>query len=462
MTGWSPRVAVIGGGITGLVAARRLTRAGAQATVFEAASRPGGQVHTVRVDEFGVDLGAESLHKAATDAFDLVCELGLEDELVHARPGPTWVWSGKRLRRLPAGMGPAGPSRLWPVVTSRLLSARGTLRAALEPIVPASRPDADVSVGAFLTRRFGRELTERLVSPLLGGLHAGDPHRLSLEAASPQLHALARERRSLLLAGRRRGRMRAGFVTFRTGLGGLVDALVSDPAVTVRTSSPVAAVVPAGSAYRLEGAAGCLAEAEAVVLAVPARVASHVLAPIAPEAAGTLGALHTATVATAVLAYPRSAVACLPAYCATGLLVDPAAGRLLKAATFLSTKWPHLSDADRFLVRVSAGRADEDRVAGLDDSELVERLHAELGEATGLDVAPLWMRVRRWPATMPQLEVGHRDRIARVRHDLHRRPGLVLAGAAYDGVGLASCIRAGRRAATDVLDQLGATANGRP
>jgi oxygen-dependent protoporphyrinogen oxidase len=450
----APSVAVIGGGITGLVAARALTARGARVTVLEAGSRLGGQIRSVAFAGHTVDVGAEALHIAGPHVGSLLDELGLRRDLVQANPGSAWIWTGRGLRRLPAGVGPAGPTRLRPLLQARILSPRGLVRAGLEPLIPGSTRGSDVAVGAFLSRRFGRQVTDRLVDPLLGSLHAGDVHRLSLRAATPYLAAQVDQHRSLLLA--QRGRSQAGapsFVSFPQGLTRLIDALEADAGCTVRCDTRVEAltVVDTDSGCELRTASGESLAVDAAVLALPAHAAARLLAETAPEVASGLDGWRAASVVTAVVSYPAAAADAAPAMRASGLLLPSTSGRLLKAATFLTRKWPFLDDGERMLVRLSGGRAGSEEIAALDDAELVRRLHADLAEATGLGAEPLEVHVERWPRAMPQLEVGHLERLAAVRGALSARGPVVLAGAPYDGIGLAACIRSGQRAADAIL-----------
>jgi protoporphyrinogen/coproporphyrinogen III oxidase len=463
-----PHVAVVGAGITGLVAARRLAAAGAQVTVLEQATRVGGQLVPASVAGRHVDLGAESVFTAAPGPLELVDELGLTEQLVPASSGTTWIWTERGLRPLPEGFTPAGPSRLGPVLRSRVLSARGMLRAGLEPLVAGSPRDRDLAVGEYLERRFGREVTERLVDPLLGGLHAGDVHRLSLRAATPQLAALADRHRSLLLRRRPAPRPGPTFVTLAAGLATLADRLAADlPEGTLRLGMQATAVERVASGtLRVSLAAGPSLEVDGVVLATPAHVAAKLLTGSSPTAAAELGELRAASVVVAALAYPAAAAAVPSIRQGTGILVPSTRDKLLKAATFLSTKWPHHAADEVFLIRVSAGRAGDDRAIGLDDAPLLAQLQRELAEATGLDLAPLDATVQRWPSTMPQLEVGHLQRLdtitAALAHDL---PGVALAGAPYHGPGLASCLRsaaAATGALVAVLDGLPAGRAGVP
>src|SRR6056297_1100198 len=398
LSGPRRHLAVIGAGVTGLVAARELERAGHRVTVLEAADRVGGQLDEVEVAGHRVDVGAESVFTAAPGPLELIDGLGLGDELIGARRATAWIATPRGLRPLPEGFTPAGPSRLWPVVRSRVLSVTGMLRAGFEPLVGAPTAEGDGSVGAELERRFGRQVTDRLVDPLLGGLHAGDVRSLSLEAATPQLAALARRHRSLLL--RRRPALSTGpaFVTLRDGMGRLTDRLRDELAgQDIRLRCPVQGIGWTGERVRLALPDGPL-EVDGVVVATTARAAADLLVAGSPDAAAVLRQLRAASVVVAALAYPVGAASTPAIAQGTGMLVPSSSPGLLKAATFLSTKWPHHTHDDVVLVRASAGRAGDDRAIGMDEDTLVATLHRQLTEATGLRPDPLEAVVRRWPS----------------------------------------------------------------
>lgn len=457
-----PTVVVVGAGVTGLVAARRLAHAGCEVTLVEASERVGGQVRTIEFAGQTVDVGAEALHLGSPAARRLVDELGLSHDVVGARPGTTLLWTSGRLRPLPAGVGPAGPTRLRPVLGSRVMSLRGLGRASLEPlaahVAAPLAPESDTSVGAFLETRFGREVADRLVDPLLGSLHAGDIDELSLRACAPSLVGPASERRSILL--RRRSAPATGpatapaFVSFADGLRVLTDRLLDDADVTVRMGRAVVGLERLGDRYELHLSDGDRLGADAVLLALPAAGAAAVLAGAAAGVAQRLRQVETAGVATVVLALDRGATDDLRAFRANGVLVPSRAGLLLKAMTHLSRKWPHLDDGRTTLVRLSAGRFGDDTLDEVDDEQLVARLLADLHELTGLTAQPQAVHVQRWPGGMPQQTVGHRARVRALRDDLRELPGLTLAGASYDGIGLAACVASAHEAAEATLTRL--------
>ncbi len=288
-------MAVIGGGVTGLVAARRLARAGNDVTVIDAGERLGGQIRTVDVLGHHVDVGAESLHLAGPSITTLLDEIGMGDDVVTADSSFAWLWDGKRRRRLPAGVGPAGPTRLGPVVRARVLSPLGMARAALEPLVASdtawNRDGGDVGVGPFIARRFGRQVADRLVDPVLGSLHAGDVDRLSLRAATPMLAARAGRTRSLLLGSSGGpGGGAPAFASFPHGLASMVERILDGTGANVMLDTPVRTVVPTDDGYALHVGSGELGSFDGVLIALPAAPAAAVLDALCGPAATELAA----------------------------------------------------------------------------------------------------------------------------------------------------------------------------
>ena len=446
-------VAVVGGGVSGLICARRLSQQGIQVTLFEAEKLLGGEIQTTTFAGHHIDMGAEAVHVSAPGMQELISELGLSEELISSNAGMSWLWTRRGLRRLPAGVGPSGPRSLRPVLAAGVMSMRGLVRAGLEPLVPRRIPPEDMGVGEYVGQRFGREVVERFVDPVLGSLHAGDVYKLSLRTLTPELSTIADSGASVMLS--RRGQKSGPPLSFATWVGGLsilVRQLLTGTDVEVRTSTPVASVrtLPNGR-FQIQESNGKRMEVDGVVLAVPSRIAAQIIGPVSQKVADILGQIRYASVATVLVAYPLDAVKGVRALNGTGLLVPSTHGRLLKAATFLTTKWSHLADPNYFLMRLSCGRADEGKIDKLEDSELVARLHSDLVAATGISSEPAQYFVQRWPDAIPQLEIGHLGLVAKVREELALYPGIMLAGSSYDGLGIATCLRSGERAAKACL-----------
>ena len=451
-----PSVAVIGGGISGLMCARRLSQSGAQVTVLEAGHLLGGEIRTATLLGHEIDLGAEAVHVSAPGMAALLTELGIMDDLIKSNPGMSWLWTQRGLRKLPAGVGPSGPRHLRPVLRSGVMSLLGLLRAGLEPLIPRRTLIGDIGVGEYVSQRFGRQVVERFVDPVLGSLHAGNVNTLSLRTITPELALIAAARGSVMMT--RRGQKSGpplSFATWPRGLSTLTERILIGTDVLIRTSTKVESVkaLPNGR-FHVHITNDASQEVDAVVLAVPARVAAELIRGPAQAAANILARVRYATVATAIVAYPRQAVESIAALKGTGLLVPTSRKRLLKAATFLSTKWPHLADPNYFFIRLSSGRANEREIETLNDAELITRLHRDLADATGISAEPDQFYVERWPDAIPQLEVGHLEQIALAREELGQHQRIFLAGASYDGIGITACMRSGERAAQEVQNAM--------
>jgi oxygen-dependent protoporphyrinogen oxidase len=448
-------VVVVGGGISGLVAADALLRAGgARVTLLEADGRLGGKIRSESIAGQAVDVGAESLFARFPAAVELCRELGLHDELVAASETAISVWVRGRLREFPAGILGGLPHGVGPVLRSGILSPVGLARGALDLVLPASRADGDRSVGELIRRRLGRAALDSLVDPLLGTIYAADCEKLSLRATAPQLDALARGHRSLVrgLRATKPPAPQAGpmFVALPGGLERIVTRLrerLLD--ADIRCDAPVTLLEHGQDGrYRLELAGGESLLADGVVIAAPADQAGRILSALSPAAAAELDAIRYVPTVVVVLRYPAEA-ASRPLR-GVGLLVPQGERRLLGAGTWLSAKWPHFAATGELWLRCSVGRASAAGALGMDDEVLVARLADELREATGLVGMPLSSHVTRWARALPLYEPGHLDRVARIKTALERLPGVALAGAAYGGIGVPQCITQGRTAAEQV------------
>jgi oxygen-dependent protoporphyrinogen oxidase len=449
-------VVVIGAGIAGLTAAYELRDSG-RVLVLEAGGDVGGKLRTSLVGELAVDEGAEQVLVRSPEAVELIRAVGLGDDLVHPRTSSAWVWSRGRLRPLPTGTVVGVPADPVSVARSRVLSAAGLARASADAVLPRTDVDGDVAVGRYVAARVGREVVERLVDPLLGGVYAGRADDLSLRATLPQLAPHVTAHRSLLGAARAARAAGAGatgpvFAGLAGGLGRLPHAVVdvlSTAGIEVRTRSTVRALATTPSGFRLTVGPVSREEhidARSVVVAVPATPAGRLLRHVAPSAAAATAGIEYASVAIVTLAY-RDQVA----LSGSGFLVPAVEARTVKAATFLSSKWAHL-DGALTLVRASVGRYGEPDDIQREDHDLVAVVRDDLMAITGLAREPSFARVSRWGGGLPQYAPGHLDRVARIRAGLP--DAVVVCGAAYDGVGVPACIRSGRTAAATLREWL--------
>lgn len=451
-------VAVVGGGISGLAAAYWLVvEHGVDVVVIEAGERAGGKVCTPTLAGLPVDVGPDAFLTRGADLVELVVRLGLEPDVVAPSGGGAFIWSRGRLRPIPQGGAFGIPDRVLPLVRSRLLSPAGVLRAGLDLVRPTTALADDPTVADVVRPRFGDEVVDRLVQPLLGGVHAGSVDRLSASSTVPDVVALARGGRSLVLALRRRRRAQPAsptpplppLVSLRGGLSRLVDALVGAIGPErVLTGSPATDLEPTATGWRLR-AGGTTVEAREVVLAAPAHATATLVVPTAPDLASELAGIPYVGVATVTLAVPRAQVGDLVG---TGFLVPPVEGGLLVGCTWLTTKWPQLANDDTVLLRCMVGRDGDDRWAAMDDEELTCAVRSDLARLMALTATPTATLVQRWPHGIPQYVVGHANRLARV--DAALPDGLHLTGAAYRGSGLAACVAAGRAVAAQVAAAL--------
>jgi oxygen-dependent protoporphyrinogen oxidase len=468
------RVAVVGGGIAGLAAAWELTSGPepADVTVFEPGAL-GGRIQTEPFLGHAVDTGADAFIARVPEGIALARELGLEDELVAPAARKALLLVGGRLRPLPEGLVLGAPARLRPLLTSGILSPAGVARAGLDLVLPRTRWPEDVSVADLVGRRFGRQVAQRLVDPLLGGIHAGRTENLSAESTAPQLARAARGHRSLLLGLRALPAPGEGplFLAPRAGMGRLVQRLAEALGERGVSFEPIAISAIRAQGPGRGGANEPIARPErkggrvvlepvgafdAAVVATPARVTAALVSEAAPDAAEGLRGITAASVVLTTLAYRRGDLAIAEG--ASGWLVAPGEGQLMTACSFGSAKWPHWSDPDTMVLRVSAGKAGDERALQLDDRELIDRLQQEVAGALGPSATPLHWKVSRWREAFPQYEVGHRARVEGIETGLRLAlPDVALAGASLRGSGIPACVASGRAAARAVRGRASGT-----
>ncbi len=445
------RVVVVGGGVAGLTAAHDLTAAGHDVVVLEGADEVGGKVRRREVAGVTVDVGAEAMLNRRPEGVELARSLGLD--VVHPAIASSRIWTRGELRPLPRTLLGA-PLDLDQLGASGVLSDAGLARASAEVVDPVT---GDPTVGELVAARFGDEVTDRLVEPLLGGVYAGRAREISARAAAPQLVVLAERGSILEQAAALPVDGSPVFAGLVGGMGGLVDALAAG--LDVRTGLQVREIRRDGrTVTRLAALAprppgsGATERGDAIVVAVPAAPAARLLGELAPEAASELAAIEYASMAVVTLAFRLDDMVATDA---SGFLVPPVDGRRIKASTFSFAKWEWVSAAGAAAglvhLRTSIGRHREEKALQVTDDELVAASLSDLRDALGLSAPPVDTHVQRWGGGLPQYAVGHLDRVARIRADVARVPGLAVCGAAYDGVGIAAVIASAHQAAEAVL-----------
>ncbi len=486
-----PRIAVIGGGISGLAAAHRLAELLPQAEIelFEAADRLGGVLHTVKRSGFLIERAADNFLIKPPAGIELCRQLGLADELLatdESRRRAFVVRSGK-LIPIPEGFFLMSPRKLWPLLTSPLLSLAGKLRLLAEPFIPRRRniplnpepstlnSQPDESIASFCRRRLGREVFEQLVQPLVAGIYTADPEQLSMAATMPQFLEYERTSGSLLRATLfRTGRFsdqltddkkhstnaasgaRYGlFVAPKDGMTSLVGAVTNSlPRLRIHLNAPVSTIGLVNNQWRLEwNSAATTAPIpqspfDAVIVALPAYAAADVLQQCDAALADELAEIEYAGCAVVSLGFVRRQIGHpLDGF---GFVVPQTERRRIIAGSFASLKFPGRVPEHHVLIRVFIGGALQPEMLKLPDAELIRIARDELAELLSIDGEPIVRDIVRWPRSMPQYHVGHLDRVARIEKLVTAHPTLALAGNAYRGVGIPQCIASGQAAAARI------------
>ncbi|MFG0333851.1 MAG: protoporphyrinogen oxidase [Maioricimonas sp. JB049] len=473
------RVAVVGGGISGLAAAHRLLEQNpaVAVTVYEASPRVGGVFGTEQVGDYRIETGADSFITNKPHALDLCRRLGLEDRLIstdstyrrslilhNGLPVPT-----------PDGFNLMVPARIGPILRTPLLSPLGKLRLGLEYFVPRRRDDKDESLASFVRRRLGQQVFERIVQPMVGGIYTSDPEKLSLSATLPRFVDMERDHGSLIRAALRQRRdnrevsgeasaasgARYGlFASLKGGMSELLEALSRrlNANDALRLDCPVVAIQPAHQAdwsgYAIGRADGTTEHVDAVILAVPAYRAADLLDDWNRELAEALRGIEYASSGIVISGHRLENVRHpLDAF---GLVIPHIEQRQILAVSFLSRKFHGRAPEGRVVLRTFVGGALQPELLEQSDDDLISMVHGELRDILGVEGEPDFVRVARWHRKMPQYHIGHLERVQQIESLTRRSPGLFIAGNAYHGVGIPDCIRSGEQAAQRALETLAA------
>jgi oxygen-dependent protoporphyrinogen oxidase len=465
------RIAIIGGGISGLSAAYTIEekrRAGAQVeyVLFESKLRLGGVIVTERVDGCVVEAGPDSFLTEKPWAADLCTRLGLGDQLVGSNDSQrkTYIAAKNKLTEIPDGLMFMVPTKIMPAIRSPLFSVRTKIHMAAEWFHAPRRRSEDETVAQMVERHYGPEMVEILADPMLSGIYGGEASELSVRAVLPRFAEMEAKHGSLgrgMVSARKKARAAAKeparpiFTSLRDGMYQMVDSLVvSLDSDAVKTSVPVEQL--ARELNRWTVSAGYQTDQfDGVIVAAPAPAAALVLQGTDESLASELRGIQYSSSVTVTLGYDDKVRHGLPP--GFGFLVPRSAGRRMLAATFVHNKFPHRAPADRALIRCFLGGSRDEQILQSGEKEIVQIVRDELEQIVGsvLHAEPLFARVYKWRATMAQYSVGHLERVKRIESSLLRHPGLALAGNGYSGIGVPDCVRSGAEAASKILAEMG-------
>ncbi len=460
----SPKIAVIGGGISGLAAAQRLIELNPQAsvTLLEASDRLGGVLSTMRRDGFLIERSADMFTTREPWALDLCRRIGFEDQLVPTNNAQrkAFIVRRGRLVEVPAGFTLMTPTRVWPIVTTPLLSLRGKARLAWEMFTARKADDGDESLASFATRRMGREAYQRIVQPLIGGIYTADPEQLSMAATMQQFVQMEQEHGSLYRGMKKGAASQTGsgaryglFVGPREGMSSFVQAVADQlPENCVRLNTPVRGLKQ-DETWLVDIGSEVL-RFDAVILAASAHRSAQLIRDMDATLAGQLESIPHASAAVVVQSFRKDQIE--HPLNGFGFVAPLVENRRILASSFTSVKFDGRAPDGCVLLRTFVGGACQPELNRLDDGELLKLVAEELGDLIGLRGEPIFEDVVRWNDTMPQYHVGHLDLVDKIEARVAALPNLELAGNAYRGVGIPFCIHGGEQAAERTLSATGA------
>ncbi|MFB4167109.1 protoporphyrinogen oxidase [Virgibacillus sp. JSM 102003] len=460
------KIVIVGGGITGLTAAYYLQKEikennlPYEIKLVEASDRLGGKIKTVRQDGYTIERGPDSFLSRKQPAVKLAEELGMTDQLVRNGTGQSYILVNNKLHKMPKGAFMGIPVQVRPFLFSGIFSPKGKLRAGFDFVIPKSKKGSDQSLGGFFRRRFGNELVENLIEPLLSGIYAGNIDDMSLKATFPNFYQLEQEHKSLIKGLQKTtpkkknstGKKPGMFFSFINGFESMISTLENtlDDGV-VSKNTVVDHVEKKDHGYHLLLSSGEVYKADAIVMATP-----HYTLPKMFSQYDLFNEFHdipATSVANVALAFDQSAIK--KDIDGTGFVVSRNSDFRITACTWTHKKWPQSTPEGKALLRCYVGRPTDQSVVDLSDEEITEIVLNDLNKTMNITQKPEFSVITRWQNAMPQYTVGHKERIAKVREEAsHKLPGLFLTGSSYEGIGVPDCIGQGEKAVADVLEYL--------
>jgi oxygen-dependent protoporphyrinogen oxidase len=463
------RVAVIGAGIAGLSASYSLEKKAKDAGIelnidlIEKQGRTGGNIVTEKADDLVIEGGPDCVFSEKPAALKLCEELGLENQLLKTNEDKkgTFIYWKEELHDLPEGVMLMVPTMIKPMLFSSLITLTGKLRIGIELLIPQKTDLTDETLAQFVTRRFGRELLDKIAEPLVAGIHAGHPETMSIRSSFPRFVALEEKYRSLIkgmlirkkeMAAITRGRKPkyTMFMTIKDGLQVLPDTIRNSlKATALKLDVEVASLSRNTDGLVLNTDRGLLRPYDSVVIATPSYVASKIVNDVSPELASQLDEIPYVSTATVSLAYSTSNID--QSLNGFGFLVPKISKRRIMAATYTSNKFSYRAPEGKFLIRVFVGGASNESLVFQEDKKIIKMVREELEDILGIRAEPLFAKVYKWEKAMPQYTVGHLDRLSHIEETASKLPGLYLAGSAYKGIGISDCIVSADNVANEVV-----------
>lgn len=464
VTGERRKVAVIGGGVTGLTAAYYLQKKAqlynlpVDVVLIESSLRLGGKIQTLRKDGFIVERGPESFLDYKNSVRELARDLGIEKQMVPNNDGRTFVAVGSHLYPIPNILMFGGALDVSSFITSGLFSLSGKLRAAGDLLLPKTKEDEDEPIGDFFRRRFGKEVVENLVEPLLAGTFAGDIDHLSIKAMFPQFYQLEKQHRSLILGLRKTGELLKNdhietYQTFKNGLETLIESLEAHLAPNSILKGVKVESIDRQHDGSIQIFSNNIApiKCDAVIMTTPFNAAKEVL-----DDSGLLddiSKMQYATIATVTMAFKQGDSNKYKD--AMNFFVSRNSDFAITTCTWCNHKWNDVAPEGYDLLRVYIGRVGDEAIVELSDSDIEKTVLQDLEKAIGLVDAPLFTVVSRWKESMPQYTVGHDKRTELMRQQLHTDlPNVKLVGSSYEGISVPDCVTQGKKIADELLKEM--------
>ncbi|MGM8212044.1 protoporphyrinogen oxidase [Virgibacillus sp. W0430] len=460
------KVLIVGGGITGLTAAYYLQQTinenqlPYEVKLVEASDRLGGKIKTLQKDGFTIERGPDSFLARKTPAVKLAESLGLKDQLVRNGAGQSYILVNNKLHKMPSGAFMGVPTQVKPFLFSGLFSAKGKVRAGLDYVIPKGKTEKDQSLGLFFRRRFGDELVENLIEPLLSGIYAGDIDKMSLLSTFPNFYELEQNYGSLIKGlretmpkpGKRKKTKQGMFYSFKNGFESIVEALEEqlNPA-SYKLNTAVDHIEKKEHGYHVLLSNGEVFKADAVLITTPHKSVPKILSQY--DMFSSFNSVPSTSVANVAMAFDQSAIK--KDINGTGFVVSRNSNFRITACTWTHRKWPTSTPKGKALLRCYVGRPDDQQVVNASDEEIIEIVLRDLNKTMNIQKKPLFSVVTRWQQAMPQYTVGHKERLAKVREQMKEElPGVWIAGSSYEGVGVPDCIDQGEKAVQSIVQFL--------